>query len=180
MPRRNTIMELAPGVVGRGVLLDVPAAVGVEWLEPDRSVTVADLEAAEERQGVRVGTGDLLVISTGRDARRTAASGSLSPFAEGLAGLHPTCLAWIHEREVAVLGSDGISDHMPYLAVPDWPFPIHQIGIVFVGLHLIDNLALADLIAACEARQRWAFLLTLAPLRIPGGTGCPVNPTAMF
>ena len=176
----NTILSLGSGVSGRGVLLDIPAALGVDWLDPSQAVTVADLEAAEERQGLRVGTGDLLLVSTGRDERRAAQGGSLSPFTEGLAGLHPTCLPWLHEREIALLGSDGISDAMPYLEVEEWPFPIHQIGIVFIGLHLIDNVDLGPLSVACRDRGRWAFQLTVAPLRIPGGTGCPVNPVAVF
>src|SRR5437773_1419225 len=79
-------------------------AAGVDSFPHDRSVSVADLEAAEERQKLRVGTGDILIISTGRDFRRTEKGGVLSPFADGLSGLHPTCLPWLHERGIAVLG----------------------------------------------------------------------------
>ena len=82
---------------------------------------------------------------------------------------------------VAVLGSDGISDAMPGLGIAEWPFPIHQIGIVAIGLHLIDNMALGDhRQSSAPERGRWEFLLTLAPLRIEGGTGCPVNPIAVL
>ena len=176
----NTIMSAAAGIIGRGVLLDVPAAAGVDSFPHDRSVMVAELEAAEERQKLRVGMGDILIISTGRDFRRTEKGGVLSPFADGLSGLHPTCLPWLHERGIAVLGSDGISDHMPYIGTPEWPFPIHQIGITGIGLHLIDNLHLAPITEACEQRGRWEFLLSVNPIRIPGGTGCPVNPVAVL
>jgi hypothetical protein len=69
---------------------------------------------------------------------------------------------------------------MPYIGTPEWPFPIHQIGIVGIGLHLIDNLHLAPIAAACAERGRWEFLLTVNPIRIPGGTGCPVNPVAVL
>ena len=177
--RSNTIMTLADGLVGRGVLLDVPRVRGVDWLDGDDAVTVADLEAAEQAQGLAVGTGDLLLISTGRDARRRAADGRLNPM-RGLAGLHPECLPWLHDREISVLGSDGISDRMPPRPGDDWPFPIHQIGITGIGLHLIDNLHLDPLAAACAEQARWEFLLAVNPLRIPGGTGCPVNPTAVL
>jgi len=34
--------------------------------------------------------------------------------------------------------------------------------------------------AACEERGRWEFLFVAAPLRIPGGTGSPLNPLAVF
>ena len=69
---------------------------------------------------------------------------------------------------------------MPPGATPNWPFPIHQIGITRLGLMLIDNLRLDDLTEACGAAERWEFLLTVAPLRVPGGTGCPVNPIAVL
>ena len=111
--------------------------------------------------------------------RRAGRSGPLNP-ADGMAGLHPECLSWIHERHVAMLGGDGISDAMPGLGVAGWPFPIHQIGITAIGLHLVDNMALGDLAAACAAVGRWAFLFSLAPLRVEGGTGCPVNPIAVL
>ncbi len=173
--RSNTVLSLADGVVGRGVLLDIPRVRGVDHLDAGDVMTVADLEAAEEAEGVRVGPGDVLLVAWGREARRAA-----SPAAGGFAGLHAECLPWIHEREVAVLGSDGISDPMPFAGTPGWPFPVHQIGITAIGLHLIDNMAVARLAERCAAGQRWEFLFTMAPLRIPKGTGCPVNPVAVL
>ncbi|MCE2390202.1 MAG: cyclase family protein [Proteobacteria bacterium] len=178
--RRNTLKTLSDGVVGRGVLVDLPAARGAEFLEPGEPAGVAELEAAESAQGVSVGPGDVLLVSTGRDARRRALGGTLDPGADGLAGLHPECLPWLQERRIAVLGSDGISDPMPGLGVGEWPFPVHQIGIAAMGLHLIDNLDLGPLLRECASRGHWAFLFSLAPLRIEGGTGCPVNPLAVL
>jgi kynurenine formamidase len=178
--RRNSIMAAVDNLVGRCILVDVPRARGVDYLEPHQTVTVADLEAAEEAQKVRVESGDMVVISTGRDARRAAHNGQLSPFFQGLSGLHPECARWLKDRGVSVLGSDGISDHMPAGPVPGWPFPIHQIGITAVGLHLIDNMRLDVLSAACADAGRWAFQLAVAPLRVVGGTGCPVNPIAVL
>jgi kynurenine formamidase len=86
----------------------------------------------------------------------------------------------LQERQVAVLGSDGISDPMPFVGTPQWPFPVHQIGITAMGLHLIDNVALATLGQRCAAAGRWEFLFTMSPLRIAKGTGCPVNPVAVL
>lgn len=175
----NTIMAGADGLSGRGVFLDLPRALGVPHLPGNTAVGVAMLERAEAELGVTVGEGDLLVVGTGRDARR-AEAGKLDPFRDGLAGLHAECLPWLHERGVAVLGSDGISDPTPGLGIQEWPFPIHQVGIVGLGLHLIDNMALADVADVCADEGRWEFLLTVAPLRVVGGTGCPVNPIAVL
>ena len=173
--RANTILTLADGVVGRGVLLDVARTLGCDYLDTGQVVTVADLEATEVAQGVRVGSGDILLVAWGREARRRATRGF-----DGFSGLHAECLPWLAEREVAVLGSDGISDPMPFVGTPDWPFPVHQIGIVAMGLHLIDNVRLAPLSQRCAELGRWEFLFAMAPLRIPKGTGCPVNPLAVL
>lgn len=176
---RNTIMAAAEGIVGRGVLLDVARTRGVDHVTPEQPVTAEDLSATEAHQGSAVGAGDLLLVSTGRAARREANGGDLNPFVS-LAGLHPDCLRWLRQRDVALLCSDGISDPMPAGKIPGWPFPIHQVAITAMGLMLVDNLRLDDLLATCAALGRWEFLLSIAPLRIPGGTGCPVNPIAIF
>ena len=175
---KNDIMVARDGITGRGVLLDVPRLHGRPWLELDERVRPADFEAAERAQRVRVEEGDVLLVSTGRDARR-AQLGPWNPVA-GLAGLHPTCIPWLHERRVAVLGGDGAHDGLPGLSVPGWPIPVHQCCLVAMGVHLLDNLDLSRLAAACAERERWEFLFAVAPLRVRGGTGSPVNPIAIF
>ena len=172
--RANTVLSMADGVVGRGVLLDVPRALGLDYLAGGEVVTVADLEAAEGAEQLTVGPGDVLLVAWGRRARRAA-----SRVFDGFSGLHAECLPWLQERQVAVLGSDGISDPMPFVGTPNWPFPVHQIGITAMGLHLIDNMDLTTLSESCAADDRWEFLFTMAPLRIARGTGCPVNPVAV-
>ena len=49
-----------------------------------------------------------------------------------------------------------------------------------MGMPLIDNMTLEEIAEACVATNRWEFLVILAPLRIPGGTGSPVNPIAIL
>ncbi len=177
--RRNTLLSFADGIVGRGVLLDVARARGVEFVDGNEAIRLAEVEEALEGQGVAIETGDILLVATGRCARRRLAGGPLDP-ADGMVGLHAECLPWLREREISVLGSDGISDPLPGIGIPDWPFPIHQIGITGLGLPLIDNLALGELCAACAAADRWSFLFTLGAMRVPGATGCPVNPIAVL
>lgn len=170
--RANTVMSMADGVVGRGVLLDVPRALGRDFLDAGELVTVGDLEAAESSQATVVSPGDILLVRWGRETRREAAP--------GFSGLHAECLPWLHGKEVAVLGSDGISDPMPFAGTPGWPFPVHQIGITAMGLHLIDNMALDRLAGVCAQEGRWEFLFTMAPLRLERATGCPVNPIGVL
>jgi kynurenine formamidase len=173
--RSNTVMTLKDGLAGRGVLIDAPRALGCDFIDPDHLITVDELERAERAQGLTVGPGDIVLVRTGRDVRRQSVDD------QRVAGLDPFVAGWLREREVAVLGGDGVHDPIPPGAIAaDWPMPIHMIGLVSMGLHLLDNLNLEDVAAVCAQERRWAFLLTLAPLRIPGGTGSPLNPIAMF
>lgn len=176
--QKCSIMAGADGIVTRGVLLDIPALRGVDWLEPGDVVTADELTAAEERQNVAVQPGDALLISTGRDARR-AAKGTWSPRDLGMAGLHADCVPWLRERDVAVLGNDGVSDVFPS-RVDGWVQPIHQAAITAMGIHIIDNAELARLAAACLGRSRYEFLFVIAPLRLEKGTASPINPVAIF
>jgi kynurenine formamidase len=176
--RRNSIMSARDGIVGRGVLLDVPRLRGVPWLEPGDTISPEELAAAEGTQHSPVGEGDILLVATGRDVRRAR----LGPWdsTQLLAGLHPSCVPWLHARRIAVLGSDGVHDPLPANEAPNWPIPVHQCCLVAMGVHLLDNLELGRLSAACAERGRWEFLFALAPLRIEGGTGSPANPLAIL
>jgi kynurenine formamidase len=165
------------GIVGRGLLLDIPRARGVPWLEPGEHVSTDDLIAAEAAQEVRIEEGDLLFVRVGHRSRRAA----LGPWdsANGRAGLHPAALELLAERQIAALGSDGNNDTAPS-AAQDVDFPVHVLAVNAAGLHLLDWLQLDDLVAVCEELNRWSFLCVVAPLRLRAATGSPVNPIAIF
>jgi kynurenine formamidase len=173
----GAIDVLKDGLVGRGVLLDVPRVRGVPWIEPGDHVFPEDLEAAERDHGVRVGTGDILLVRTGHTRRQA----ELEPWDTGKekAGLHPSTASFLAAREVAALGSDGNSDTAPS-TTEGIGFPIHVLAINAMGIHLLDYLQFEDLVRHCEAEGRWEFLFVVAPLRVIGGTGSPVNPIAVF
>lgn len=176
--KRNSIAAAYGGIAGRGVLLDIPRLRGVDWLEPGDAISPAELDAACSAQEVAVEPGDILIVATGRDARREQ-HGPWDPNRVGLAGLDPECISWLHDHDPAVLGSDGVSDVLPANAHA-WPIPVHQCLLVGMGVHLLDNLQLARLAAACASAQRWEFLFVVLPLQIGGGTGSPVNPVAVL
>lgn len=176
--RNGAIDALKDGIVSRGVLIDAPRMRGREWLEPGEAIAPADLEAAERAGNFRVEEGDILFVRTGRHVRQKA-QGPWNSFKEGLAGLGAACLPWLHERKIAVLGCDGVSDVLPS-GFAKVTMPIHTVTIVTMGIHLIDNCNLDDVAAACAARSRWTFLCAIAPLVLIRGTASPVNPLAIF
>ena len=171
------IHHLRSGVVTRGVLLDVPAVRGIEALEPGEPIFPDDLEAAQDAAGVTLQSGDALLVRTGRWRWREM-HGPWAPN-EGMAGLDASCLSWLHDRQVAVLGSDGVSDVMPS-RIAGIGMPIHTVAIVAMGVSLLDNLDLDELALACTAEDRWSFLLVVAPLVLIRGTASPANPIAVF
>ena len=175
--KTGTIEMLRDGLVGRGVLLDVPRARGVPWVEPGEHVFREDLEAAERTQAVEVGPGDILLIRTGH-TRRLAEVGPWDT-QRAKAGLHPTVAPFLADRRIAALGSDGNSDTAPS-TTDGVAFPIHVLALNAMGVHLLDYLQFEGLAGACERGKRWEFLFVAAPLRIVGGTGSPLNPIAIF
>lgn len=184
------------GIVSRGVLLDVPAALGSQWLEPQQEVSARDLEAAERHGNVRLDTGDVAVVRGGVSAREEALGPNVyTP------GLGPDAIEWLHGREVAVYAGD-MPDRVTALAarllgmvdsaddsaengnetsqVTRFPLPLHQIGIAAMGLVLLDFCLVEELARTCHQLGRHEFLFVAAPLAVQGGTGSPVNPLAIF
>jgi hypothetical protein len=150
------------GLISRGILMDIPALKGVKYLDLSTPIYPADLDAWEKKAGVKVGSGDIVFIRTGRWARR-AEKGPWDTEAAA-AGMHASCARWFHQRDVAMVGSDTHGELMP----------------IAMGTPMFDNCDLEPLSQEAAARHRWEFLLTAAPLAVPKGTGSPLNPIAIF
>ena len=173
----ESIDLLRDGVVTRGVLLDIAGTKGVKWLQPGEGVFPEDLEEAEKASGVRAEPGDVLLVRTGALRRRNEEGPS--ELGRGHPGIHAASIPWLHGRQVAMVCTDVAGDVSPsgYSQVRS---PLHQVGIVGMGLWLLDNANLEELAKACAGYRRWEFMLSIGALRIHRGTGAPVNPIAIF
>ena len=168
------VTAAADGIITRGVLLDVAAVRDVPWLEAGQGVFPADLEEAERRQGVRVRPGDAVLLRTGHGrARRGTGAGFTH------AGWHASCLPWLHDREVALIGADTPQDVQPS-GYAELLMPVHAVGLVAMGLWLLDNCDLEACAATAAELGQWDFHLAVAPVRFAGTSGSPVNPIATF
>lgn len=166
------ITGLKDGVVTKAVLVDVPRLRGVPHLAPGTRVYREDVEEWEERTGAAVEPGDVLLIRTGRWARRRAEGG-------GNAGMDASFLPLLAERDVALFGSDTaheLRDNIPGLDVT----VIHKFMVVARGMNLFDNLDLEEAAETAARLGRWEFLFMASPVRVPKGTGSPINPIAVF
>jgi kynurenine formamidase len=174
------VTSAASGMLTRGVVFDLPALRGVPWLEPGEPVFPEDLEAAEERQGVRVESGDAILLRTGAGRmRHETGTGSDDPTQGTRSGWHASCLPWFHDRQVAYIGCDTANDTMPS-GYPGIYLPVHAVALTAMGLWLMDNCDLESCAATAGELQQWDFLLSVCPLPMSGVSGSPVNPIATF
>jgi kynurenine formamidase len=171
------ITALEEGVFGRGIVMDFPRLRGVDWLENGTAITTDWLDQWEAQNNIRVGAGDIVLIRTGRWARRRA----LGPWnlAADSAGLHASAVIWFKERDVALIGSDSALDVKPS-QVEGYDSPVHALVLVALGMPIFDNLDLEAVSEQAQQQGRAEFLFTTAPLRVIGGTGSPLNPIATF
>ncbi|MEM7585154.1 MAG: cyclase family protein [Acidobacteriota bacterium] len=171
---RSHGVEEIPLTFSRGVMLDIPALRGVEVLEPGEAITVADLEAAERRQGVEVHAGDAVLIRSGWprhwqdvDLFRGAQGGAPGP--------DEAAARWLVERQVRMTGAETIA----YEQIPKGRghalLPVHVVLLVEAGIHIVEVLNLTEL--ANDGVSEFLFVLT--PLKVVGATGVPVRPVAL-
>ena len=155
-----SIYNLKQGIFTRGILIDIPSLKGVPYLEPGTPIYPEDLEAWEKKAGVKVSSGDVIFIRTGRWARRAAKG----PWDVGSnsAGMHASCVKWLKQRDVAIIGSDAASDVAPS-GVEGVAQPIHQLTLIALGVHIFDNCDLEALSKAAAERKR-----------------CPTSPNVRF
>ncbi|MDI3342023.1 MAG: cyclase family protein [Sphaerobacter sp.] len=165
-------IEEVPPLVGRGVLLDVPRALGREELAPGYAITVADLERCCAAQGVEVRAGDVVLVRTG-NARHW---GDPERYLTG-PGVAGAASAWLAARGVRAVGADNMAWDVIGPVDPEFgcTLPGHLLLLARHGIYIIENLQLEELAAAAPAE--FAFVCT--PLKFVGATGSPVRPLAL-
>jgi kynurenine formamidase len=173
----GSVLNMKNGIVTRAVLFDIPRLKGVPYLEPGTRIFPDDLDAWEKKAGVKIGSGDALLLRWGRWARR--ATLGPWPIDEGAAGFDNSVIPWIKQRDVALIAWETPG----YVPQPTGDLPrlaFHNFVLTMLGVMLVDRADLEALSEAAAARNRWEFMLSVAPLPIPHGTGSPVNPIALF
>jgi len=188
---KYSVENLRDGVVTRGVLLDATLLTylrepGRSWLAPGTHVHKKDIEALEKIEGVTITRGDVILLYTGRWARRAQlgpwpTSGAPTTAGVGVAGYDADAMQLVHEREVSFIGHDEWNDASPN-GYPDFPntLPVHTLAIRVMGVDIFDNLDLERLASTAKRMNRYEFMFSAAPMVVAGGTGSPLNPLAIF
>ncbi len=158
-------------MVGRGVMLDLPAYKGMDHLEPRYVVTADDLYGAAQAQGISFEAGDIVLIRTGwytlfytdHDLWKSSfpgPDGSLAP--------------WLKEHDVCALGADHPTVELK--GIPYNSAPLHRYALRDLGVYLLESMDLEEL-----ARDKvYQFLFIGAPLRLTHASGSPWNPLAII
>ena len=174
---KSSILTMKDGIVTRGVLYDIARLKGVPYLEPGTRIYPEDLEAWEKKTGIKAMAGDALLLRWGRWTRR--AKLGPWPINDGMAGFDNSIIPWLKKRDIAILGWET-PDYAPHPPGDLPPSAVHNFALTILGIHLLDRADFDAVAEAAASRNRWEFMLTIAPLRIFRGTGSPVNPIAMF
>ncbi len=180
----GSIAPVANGIVGRGVLLDVAAAKGVNCLPASYAINPADLDQTAAHQGVEIHPGDILMVRTGYGSER-----AVRPWHGGtgenpqdslphLPGFGPSCLPWMREHDIAVVGTDTGNEARP--SKYSFVAPFHVVAMSRIGMWIIDNYELEALAQTCARLKRWQYFVSIGPIRLKYSTGAPVNPIAIF
>lgn len=168
---RHGVEEIPP-IVAPGVLLDVAALHDVETLESGYAITVADLEACCERQGVIIDSGHVVLVRTGNAHRWHDSESYLA--GPGVAG---SASQWLADRRVLAVGADNMAWDVLGVKDPELgcDLPGHLILLARHGIYIIENLQLEELAAS----QHYHFTFICLPLKFIGATGSPVRPIAL-
>lgn len=176
---KGDVANGASSMVGRGILLDIPRALGIDWLEPGHAIGSSDLDRAVEHAGVDVGVGDFVFVRTGAMAAARAA-GTWGDYAGGDApGLGLDSVEWIGDRDMAALAADTWGLEVRPNETPDVFQPMHLILIAHMGLWLGEIFDLDPLAEDCADDGVYEFMFCGPPLPFTRAVGSPLNPMAI-
>ena len=166
--------ETIPPTVCRGLLLDVPRALGLDACVPGYEITAADLRLTLEVQGQTVNPGDVVLVRSGWGTRwddRTAYIGHDS----GVPGCGEEGAKFLASLEPSFVGADTIAFEQLKPGAGHASLPAHRVLLVEHGIYILETMQLEELAAAGVHE----FTFVLAGLPLVGATGSPVRPLAV-
>lgn len=176
---KNSIDKMKDRMTGRGVLLDIPRSVGLDFLENGIVITGQDLDDAAVKENVIIGEGDILIVRTGQ-MERYLAEGDWKDYAGGSApGLGFDTLQWLYDHKVAAICTDTWGAEVLPNQILTIYQPWHWVAIPMMGLTVGEIFYLKDIADDCAQDGVYEFFFTAPPLPITKAVGSPINPLAI-
>lgn len=163
-------------MIRRGILLDVPRALGETECPPAYEITPGDLDAALKAEQLEVRPGDVVLIRSGWGKRFDAGPVAYVGNDTGVPGIGEAGAEWLAARRVHAAGADTIAFERLAPGRGHTLLPAHRVLLVEAGIYIIEALALEELAAAGS----YEFTFVLVPMNIIGATGSPVRPLAVL
>lgn len=174
-PAGPSMTDLADyGLFTRAVFADIPQARGSDWVSEDEPVAAADIERALSLCGATFQPGDALLLYQGRDELERTGRFASSAIDKPRPGVGASAAEWIADNKVSILCWDFHDAVHP----KEPPLAAHML-IWAIGQLIVDNCDFSRLRPIVRESPVGAGALSVAPLPIDGGTGCPVNPQVM-
>jgi kynurenine formamidase len=167
--------ETIPPILCRGLMLDIPAALGLEALEPGAAITIDHIKSAISRQSIEIRPGDAVLIRSGWP-KFWSEPEKFVGVRDGAPGLDEKAAVWLAGHGICMTGAETIA----YECIPPGQghslLPVHRVFLVDHGIYLVEVLNLTEL-----ARDHISeFLFILTPIKVVGATGVPVRPLAVI
>ncbi len=94
-------------------------------------------------------------------------------YVAGEPGIDLDAAQWLTSRDVVAIAADNMAlEVLPGTRHPQVIMPVHQHCLAEAGVHIIENMALDELMADGIT----SFCFMLAPVKFKGATGCPGAP----
>ena len=167
-------IEKVPPIVARGVVLDMAAFHGVEYMRAGELITVKDVEAAAKKQGTPIREGDVVLFHTGwTDAmmvKDPSAWGSKEP------GISEATAKYLAEKNVVAVGADtwGVDPVPP--EVEGNIFAGHITLLLHHGIYLLETMNTGVLVRD-NAHE---FFFVLGVPRVRGAVQAMIDPIAIY
>ncbi|MCE2476255.1 MAG: cyclase family protein [Alphaproteobacteria bacterium] len=159
----------------RGILFDVMSLKG-RMLDKGEEITVADLQACLERQGMSeadITEGCAVMWRTGWGEELWMKDNAR--FNSGEPGIGVGAAEWLAAKGISVGAADVWAIECVPNPDPNLAFPVHQIFLPKNGIHILENVRLDHL--ANDGVYKFAFIFSTLPIK--GATGSPGNPIAV-
>lgn len=164
--------ETLPPIVARGVMIDLPAYLGIDMLSEGHRVSRAELRGALERQEVSLQEGDVVLIRTGR----MQVYNDTAAYMHNPPGLGMDAARFLVEDGGAmVVGADNLSFEAFPSEVEGNYVPVHTYLLAEQGTPILELVYLEGLSEAGV----YEFAFIGGGLRLRGADAAPMRPIAL-